>query len=110
MTPQESCRKLLELAGKATKGPWSVARNIGDLCYVNCGQLLTNTGLPTAIATRIETNADFIAFSRNHGPQIAQALIVAIEALEADCTGHADCNNPGCRTVNKIDALFGGGD
>ena len=100
MTPLDTCRKLIELAEKATQPKWFNVQ--GSLEF-------KNTQYEGSASIGPGPNGDFIACSRNHGPQIAKALIVAIEALEADCTGHADCNNPGCRTVNKIDALFGGG-
>lgn len=70
--------ELRRLSREATLGPWVDGGEVGDLHYVNCNKLLTNTGLPTAIATRIEADAKLIAAARNN----LDALLDVAEAAK----------------------------
>lgn len=90
MNAEQSARRLLELAGKATSGPWYY----GSVTYDNhppVAMVSTDLGMINPLnhdhhicgmdAKKMDT-AEFIAESRTLAPKIAEALLVALEALE----------------------------
>jgi len=86
MTVLDTCRKLIELGEKATKGPWQTKDKAFNLVEI------TGHGAVASVARFVDAvpgpdtenayNSMLIVELRNHGPQIAKALIVAMEALD----------------------------
>lgn len=90
MNAEQSARRLLELAGKATSGPWYY----GSVTYDNhppVAMVSTDLGMINPLnhdhhicgmdAKKMDT-AEFIAESRTLAPKIAEALLVAMQILD----------------------------
>lgn len=71
MTASEAAKRLLSLAGKATKGPWvsTVGSVLSDRSQV-CGMPMTDWGV---------RDSWFISETRTLAPKIAEALLVCLE-------------------------------
>lgn len=82
MTLLEKLKQDLELAEKATPGPWEVCNGDGAIltAYIVPPQNLKRE-IPIGYPGKIE-NSDFVAASRTHWPATTRALIKAIEALQ----------------------------
>lgn len=88
-TPLDHARTLLALAEKATPGPWASACIEPSIAAGGgCGRVAfwTNLGPKTVTVDRstliVGEDMDYIAYSRNHAPSIAQALIAECERAD----------------------------
>lgn len=114
MTPLNTCRKLIELGEKS---PIIVDYMRPTDGKTKCGLLLNNH-----IILEVGDNDDpvsdaFCTFAYEAyrlGPQIARALLMALDELDHHC--YCSASQPVdkkcyvCQQIEKIDALFGGGD
>lgn len=79
-------KRLVELAGKCTDGPWYPLKSIGltGVHARDCKIYHISFDAKALGETykRQVSDAEFIAFSRNHAPQLAQALLVAMDELD----------------------------
>lgn len=76
MNNLEQIKKYLELAEKATPGPWNSFGAIPDW-YVNSKRKTICDGRAGSFR-----NSEFIAASRTMGPALAKALIIAIKTMK----------------------------
>jgi hypothetical protein len=78
---RERAQAYLELASKATEGPWDYDRGGGD-CPAMVYQV-SDEIYPDEIARELlEADAEFIAVSRTEGPWLAERLLEALDVLE----------------------------
>jgi hypothetical protein len=93
MGVRERAQAYLELASKATEGPWDYDRG-GDDCPAMVYQV-SDEIYPDEIAKELlEVDAQFIAASRTEGVWAAQKLLEALDVLEKYMTCD-DCNSKG---------------
>lgn len=69
------CRRAIELADKATPGPWISDEDDEGSFVETPERCITNTGT--------QEDARFLAHARTFSPSAARRLLTAIEALEA---------------------------
>lgn len=96
----------LELAEKATRGPWKSKRNHPPYKCV----WIDKAEFYSTLELKAE-DADFIAHARTMLPAAAKALLVAIEALKAilpelRCRYVGKCNSNRCPHCNAQAALI----
>lgn len=108
-----SLRGYLELAEKATPGPWDYPAKHGD-CYVCFGEIV-DSKIQKAVTHQqnemvlAEPNLQFIAASRTMGPALAKALIRAVQMLESASKWSED-ENEFDDTLADIERILGGGE
>ena len=90
----EKAKELIRLSSLATPGEWRTTEIVGS--FPTTTYILIESYDDREICTReykdawkntkhawIPPNMDFIAYARNHAPQIAQELVKALEFIEA---------------------------
>lgn len=84
MKALDAARRVLELDKEATPGPWLELAESGNYWIGNLDSEETVTETKTGDTEFIkQSNIDFITESRSASPQIAAALIEAVELLSA---------------------------
>lgn len=122
MTPIQAAQEILKLEKEATPGPWKCTLDgqeysiEGDANAIESpGNNIVSTDKSQSETAGIicyciypRTDGDFIAFSRNHAPLIAKALIKAMAALDfitGDCVTENGMRMAAREALKEIESL-----
>ena len=80
---KSALRESIEIAGKATEGPWNFNSQGCPNGGVTCYKIMEPGDFASSAAEVSEEDGDFISHARTMTPLACKALLLAIEGLES---------------------------